>query len=83
MNPRVCSQNSAGELDGENITACNQVEIAPVRHVSFAEIVEVVEFDPVVHAAPVPVNEHDAPVSTMEYQAHAAPVPVDEYDAPA
>ena len=33
VNPRVCSQNSAGELDSENLTACN----APVRHVSFAE----------------------------------------------
>ena len=37
VNPRVCSQNSAGELDSENLTACNRVETAPVRHVSFAE----------------------------------------------
>ena len=32
VNPRVCSQNSAGELDSEIITACNQVETSPVRH---------------------------------------------------
>ena len=46
VNPRVCCQNSAGELDSENLTACN----APVRHVSFAETAEVVEFDPAVPA---------------------------------
>ena len=49
VNPRVCSQNSAGELDSENLTACNRVETAPVRHVSFAETVGVVEFNPAVH----------------------------------
>ena len=59
MNPRVCSQNSAGELDSENLTACNRVEIAPFRHVSFAETVEMVEFDPAVHAAHPPVVEYD------------------------
>ena len=45
-NPRVCSQNSAGELDCENLTACSRMETAIVRHVSFAENVEVVEFRP-------------------------------------
>ena len=69
VNPRVCSQNSAGELDSENITACNQVETAPVRHVSFAETVEVVEFDPAVHAASPPVIEYDTPAPNLAYQA--------------
>ena len=45
--------HSAGELDSEHLTACDRVETAPVRHVSFAETVEVVEFDPAVHAAPL------------------------------
>ena len=57
VNPRVCSQNSAGELDTENLTACN----APVRHVSFAETAEVVEFDPAspdAEVQPAPVAEH-------------------------
>ena len=37
MDSRVYSQDSAGELDGENLTACNRVETVPFRHVSFAE----------------------------------------------
>ena len=45
LNPRVCSQNSAGELDYGNLTMCKRVETAPVRHVSFAETVEVGEFE--------------------------------------
>ena len=81
VNPRVCSQNSAGELDSENITACNQVETAPVCHVSFAETLEVVEFDPDVHAALPPVIEYDTPAPNMAYQAHAALAPMVEYDA--
>ena len=81
MNPRVCSQDSAGELDSENITACNRVETAPFRHVSFAETVEVVELDPAVHAAPPPVIEYDAPAPNMAYRAHVAPAPMVEYDA--
>ena len=83
VNPRVCSQNSAGELDSENITACNQVDTAPVGHVSFAETVEVVEFDPAVHAAPPPMVEYDTPAPNMAHRAHAAPAPMVEYDTPA
>ena len=78
VNPRVRSQNSAGELDIENHTTCNRVETAPVRHVSFAVTVEVVEFDPAVH----PVIEYDA-APTMAYRVHAVPAPAVEYDAPA
>ena len=57
--------------------------IAPVRHVPFAETVEVVEFDPAVHAAPLPVIEYDAPAPNLAYLAHAAPAPMVENDAPA
>ena len=93
VNPRVCSQNSAGELDSENITACNQVENAPVLHVFdpavHAALAPMVEYDGAatmayrVHMTPAPAVEYDAPASTLEYQAHAVPAPVDEYDAPA
>ena len=83
VNPRVCSQNSAGELDSENLTACNRVETAPCRHVSFAETLEMVGFDPAVHAAPPPAIEYDAPAPNMAYRVHAAPAPMVEYDAPA
>ena len=58
-----------------------RVETAPVRHVSFAETVEVVEFDPAVHAAPPPVIEYDTPAPNLAYWAHAAPAPMVEYDA--
>ena len=34
---RVYSKDSAEELDNENLTACNQVETVPFRHVFFAE----------------------------------------------
>ena len=81
VNPRVCSQNSAGELDSQNLTACNQVETAPVRHLSFAETLEVVEFDPAVHAAPPPVIEYDTAAPNMAYRAHAVPAPMVAYDA--
>ena len=95
MDPRVYSQDSAGELDSE----CNRVETVPFRHVSVAETVEMVVFDPAVHAAPAPVvvecrmahQAHAAPAPmaeydaapTMAYQVYAAPVPVVEYDATA
>ena len=81
-NPRVCSQNSAGELDCENLTACNRDETAIVRHVSFAENVEVVEFNPAVHATLSPVVEYDAPAPNMAYRPHTAPSPMVEYNAP-
>ena len=42
---RVYSKDSAEELNNENLTAYNQVETFPSRHVSFAETVEKVEFD--------------------------------------
>ena len=81
MDPRVYSQDSAGELDSEDLTACNRVETVPFRHVSFAETVEMVEFDPVVHAAPATMVEYDTPAPNMAYRAHAAPAPMVEYDA--
>ena len=55
-----------------NPPACNQVETAPFRHVSFAETVEMVEFDPAVHAVSAPMVEYDAALM-MVHQAHAAP----------
>ena len=73
VNPRVYSQNSAGELDSENLTACNRVETATFRHVSFAETGN---GPPAVHAAPPPVIEYDAPAPNMAYRVYAAPVPV-------
>ena len=71
------------------MTAYNQVETDPLRHVSFTDTVEMVEFDPVVHtiSAPVietvPVVEYDTPAPTVAQQVHAVPAPVEEYDAPA
>ena len=62
--PRVTVQNKdiVGALDflDVNPPACNQVEIAPFRHVSFAWTVEMVEFDPAVHAVSAPMVEYDA-----------------------
>ena len=66
---RVYSKDSAEELNNENLTAYNQVETVPSRHVSFAETVEKVEFDPAMHAAPLPVVECNASASTMVHQA--------------
>ena len=66
--PQVCSQNSAGEMDCENLTASNRDETAIVRHVSFAENVEAVEFNPAVHVTLSPVVEYDAAL-------------IEEYDA--
>ena len=62
-------------------------EIAPVRHVSFAETVEVVEFEPHHTAVPVCLDpvvqgvayavlaKYNAPAATMAYRVHAAPAP--------
>ena len=66
---RVYSKDSAKELNNENLTAYNQVKNVPSRHVSFAEIVEKVEFDPAMHATPLPVVEYIASASTMAYRA--------------
>ena len=63
------SKDSAEELNNENLTTYNQVETVPSRHVSFAETVENVEFDPARHAAPLPVVEYNASASTMAYRA--------------
>ena len=81
MDPRVYSQDSAEELDSEDLTACNRVEAVPFRHVSFDETVEMVEFDPAMHAAPAPMVEYNTPAPNMAYRAHAAPAPMVEYDA--
>ena len=79
---RVYNKDSAEEMDGENLTQCNQVETVPLRHVSFAETVEMVEFDPAVHAIPILVVEYDAPAQTVAHQVHAALTPVVEYETP-
>ena len=80
--PWVTVQNKdiVGALDflDVNPPACNQVEIT--RHVSFAETVEMVEFDPAVHAVSAPMVEYDATLM-MAHQAYAAPASVVEYDA--
>ena len=66
---QVYSKDSVEELNNENLTTYNQVETFPSRHVSLAETVEKVEFDPAMHAAPLPVVEYDASASTMAYRA--------------
>ena len=58
-----------------------RVETVPFRHVSFAETVEMVEFDPAVHAALSLAIEHNASAPNMAYRVHAAPAPMVEYDA--
>ena len=82
--PWVTVQNKdiVGALDflDVNPPACNQVEIIPFRHVFFAETVEMVEFDPAVHAVSAPTVEYDAALM-MVHRAHAAPAPTVEYDA--
>ena len=82
--PWVTVQNKdiVGALDflDVNPPACNQVEIAPFRHVSFAETVEMVGFDPAAHAVSAPTVEYDAALM-MVHRAHAAPAPTFEYDA--
>ena len=64
-----------------NPPVCNQVETVPFRHVSFAENVETVEFDPAIHGALSPVTENNTSALNMAYRAHAAPAPMVEYDA--
>ena len=84
MDSLVCPDKKAvRELDvlDMNSPACNRVESVPFRHVSFAETVEMVEFDPAVHAALSPVIEHNASAPNMAYRVHAAPAPMVEYDA--
>ena len=96
----VPRQKAVRELDFFDVypPACNRVETVPFRHVSFAETVEMVEFDPApaplveydaalmkvhrAHAAPAPMVEYDAALM-MAHRAHAAPAPLDEYDASA
>ena len=58
----VPRQKAVRELDFFDVDplACKRVETVPFRHVSFAETVEMVEFDPVVHATPPPVIEYNA-----------------------
>ena len=79
----VPRQKAVHELDffDVNPPACNRVATVPFRHVSFAETVEMVEFDPAVHAALSPVIEYNASAPNMAYRAHAAPAPMVEYDA--
>ena len=77
----VPRQKAVRELDflDVNSPACNRVETVPFRHVSFAETLEMVVFDPAVHAVLSPVIEYNA--SAPAYRAPAAPAPVVEYDA--
>ena len=83
----VPQQKTVYEMDFIDVTAYNQVETVPLRHVSFAETVEMAEFDPAVHtiSAPmietVPVVEYDALAPTVAQQVHAVPAPVEEQDA--
>ena len=76
--PWVTGQNKdiVGALDflDMNPPACNRVGIAPFRHVSFAETVEMVEFDPAVNAVSAPMVEFDATLM-MVHRARAAPAP--------
>ena len=69
----VPQQKAVGELDffDVNSPACNRVETVPFRHVSFAETVEMVEFNTAVHAALFPVIEFNASAPNMAYRAHA------------
>ena len=82
--PWVTVQNKdiVGALDflDVNPPVRNQVEITPFRHVSFAETVEMVEFDPAVHAVSAPMVKYDAALM-MVHRAHAARAPTVEYDA--
>ena len=64
-----------------NSPAGNRVETVPFRHVTFAENVETVEFDPAVHGALSPVIENNASAPNMAYRAYAAPAAMVEYDA--
>ena len=79
----VPRQKTVHEMDFFDVTAYNQVETVPLRHVSFAETLELVEFDFAVHtiSETVPVVEYDAPAPTVAQQVHVVPAPVEEYDA--
>ena len=59
----VPRQKAVRELDFLDVNSpeCNQVETVPFRHVSFAETLEMVEFDPAAHAALSPVIEYTLP----------------------
>ena len=77
------SKDVVGALDvlDVNSPAGNRVETVPFRHVSFAENVETVEFDPAFHGALSPVIENNASAPNVAYRAYAAPAPMVEYDA--
>ena len=79
----VRSKDVVGALDflDVNSPAGNRVETIPFRHVSFAENVETVEFDPAIHGALSSVIENNASAPNMAYRAHAASAPTAEYDA--
>ena len=76
-------QKTVHEMDFFDVTAYSQVETVPLRHVSFTETLEMVEFDRAVHtiSAPmietVPVVEYDASVPTVAQQVHAVLAPVE------
>ena len=79
----VRSKEVVGALDflDVNSLAGNRVETVPFRHVTFAENVETVEFDPAVHGALSPVIENNASAPNVAYRTDAAPAPMLEYDA--
>ena len=78
----VRSKEVVGALDflDVNSPVGNRVETVPFRHVTFAENVETVEFDPAVHGALSPVNENNASAPNMAYRAYASPDSMVEYD---
>ena len=61
--------------------AGNRVETVPLCHVTFAENVETVEFDPAVHGALSLVIENNASAPNMAYRTYAARAPMVDYDA--
>ena len=73
----VPREKTVHKMDFFDVTADNQVETVPLRHVSFAETVEMVEFDPAVHTISAPmietvtVVEYDAPAPTVAQEVHA------------
>ena len=77
------SKDVDGALDflDVNSPAGNRVETVPFRHVTFAENVETVEFDPAVHGPLSSVIENNASAPNVTYRAYAAPAPMVEYDA--
>ena len=79
----VRSKEVVGALDflDVNSPAGNRVETVPFRHMTFAENVETVEFNPAVHGALSPVIENNASAPNMAYRAYVASAPMVEYDA--